>query len=113
MKSPLLQIIKIEKSFPGVQALKNVAFTLSKGEVLALIGENGAGKSTLIKILGGAFKSDKGKILLKGIDVNLQSPKDAQDNGISVIYQEFNLIPDLKVYENIFLGREKKRKVFC
>ena len=112
MKSPLLQIIKIEKSFPGVQALKNVAFTLSKGEVLALIGENGAGKSTLIKILGGAFKSDKGKILLKGIDVNLQSPKDAQDNGISVIYQEFNLIPDLKVYENIFLGREKKGKFF-
>ena len=111
-KFPLLQIQDIDKSFPGVHALKSVSLTLSKGQVLALLGENGAGKSTLIKILGGAFKADKGKIVLQGIDAKLHSPKDAQENGISVIYQEFNLIPDLKVYENIFLGREKKDKIF-
>ncbi|MFL3051258.1 MAG: sugar ABC transporter ATP-binding protein [Candidatus Neomarinimicrobiota bacterium] len=111
-KSHILQIQDIDKSFPGVHALKSVSLTLSKGQVLALLGENGAGKSTLIKILGGVFKADKGKIVLQGIDTKHHSPKDAQENGISVIYQEFNLIPDLKVYENIFLGKEKKGKFF-
>ena len=111
-KSHILQIQDIDKSFPGVHALKSVSLTLSKGQVLALVGENGAGKSTLIKILGGAFKADKGKIVLQGIDTKHNSPKDAQENGIAVIYQEFNLIPDLKVHENIFLGREKKEKFF-
>lgn len=109
---PLLELHEINKSFPGVHALKNVSLSLFMGEVLALVGENGAGKSTLIKILGGAFKADTGRIVLQGRKTNLQSPKEAQEKGISVIYQEFNLIPDLKVYENIFLGREKKDKIF-
>ena len=109
---PLLELSGIDKSFPGVRALKKVSLTLNAGKVLALVGENGAGKSTLIKILGGVYQADQGNVLLEGNRVDLRSPKDAQQKGISVIYQEFNLISDLKVHENIFLGREKTRRGF-
>ena len=109
---PLLELSGIDKSFPGVRALKNVSLTLNAGKVLALVGENGAGKSTLIKILGGVYQADEGNVLLEGKRADLRSPKDAQQKGISVIYQEFNLISDLKVHENIFLGREKTRRGF-
>jgi len=103
---PLLEMRGIEKSFPGVRALRGVDLQLQRGEVLALLGENGAGKSTLIKILGGAILPDEGTIQIDGRDVTLDSPKAAISNGIGIIYQEFNLVPGLAVWENIFLGRE-------
>ena len=110
--APLLELSGIDKSFPGVRALNNISLTLNAGKVLALVGENGAGKSTLIKILGGVYQADEGDVLLEGKRADLRSPKDAQQKGISVIYQEFNLISDLKVHENIFLGCEKTRRGF-
>jgi ABC-type sugar transport system ATPase subunit len=108
----LLEMREIDKSFPGVQALKKVSLELREGEVLALLGENGAGKSTLIKVLGGAHPPDAGQILIEGRPVNIPSPNAAQQAGVSIIYQEFNLIGDLTVRENIFLGREKTRMGF-
>jgi len=111
-QQPLLQMNGIDKSFPGVHALKNVSLDLHAGEVLALVGENGAGKSTLIKILGGAYHPDSGEIVLDGRPRHVSSPTVAQAAGISIIYQEFNLIPDLTVRENIFLGRERVRHGF-
>lgn len=108
----LLQMSGIDKSFPGVHALKNIDMTLEEGEVLALVGENGAGKSTLIKVLAGAHLPDSGDILIKGRDLQIDSPTSARRAGVSVIYQEFNLVPELTVRENIFLGREKVRRCF-
>jgi len=107
--APLLRMNGIDKSFPGVHALVNVSLDLHAGEVLALVGENGAGKSTLIKILGGAYRPDRGEILLDGRVRHMPSPTVAQAAGVSIIHQEFNLIPDLTVRENIFLGRERVR----
>ena len=109
---PLLQMVGIGKSFPGVLALQDVDLTLHKGQVLALVGENGAGKSTLIKVLGGAYLQDTGNITKDGRDPQIHSPSSAQHAGISIIYQEFNLVPDLTVRENIFLGREKRKGCF-
>ena len=108
----LLEMCQIDKSFPGVHAIKNVSMKLHHGEVMGLVGENGAGKSTLIKILGGAHLPDSGRVLIEGQSVHILSPTAAQQAGISIIYQEFNLIPDLTVRENIFLGREKTRMGF-
>jgi monosaccharide-transporting ATPase len=99
------------KSFPGVKALQDVDFTLRTGEIHALMGENGAGKSTLIKVLTGVYELDKGEIRLEGIDhpiVN-RSPEEAQSKGISTVYQEVNLCPNLSVAENIYIGREPKK----
>jgi ribose transport system ATP-binding protein len=104
--SPLLEMRGIDKSFPGVHALKNVDLSLRRGEVLALLGENGAGKSTLIKMLGGAHQPDQGTIWIEGEEVSLASPTHANAAGVGVIYQEFNLIPELAAWENVFLGRE-------
>jgi ribose transport system ATP-binding protein len=106
MSDNIFEMQKISKSFPGVQALDNVDFRCTFGEVHALVGENGAGKSTLMKILAGAYQPDGGKIFVRGKEVIFNSPKEAQNLGISVIYQEFNLIPEMNVAENIFLGRE-------
>lgn len=103
---PLLTMSGMVKSFPGVQALRGVNLTLHAGEVLALIGENGAGKSTLMKLLGGAQHADAGEIFIAGRQLIAQSPQEAREAGIAVIYQEFNLIPALSAYENIFLGQE-------
>ena len=103
---------RIDKSFPGVRALRGVSMKLSGGEVLGLVGENGAGKSTLIKVLGGAHAPDAGEILIEGKVAHIPSPTAAQQAGVSIIYQEFNLIPDLTVRENIFLGREETRMGF-
>ena len=111
-KAVLLEMRAISKAFPGVQALKEVSLKLDRGEILALVGENGAGKSTLIKILAGARPTDQGQILIDGQDLSIPSPLAAQQAGISLIYQEFNLIPDLTVRENIFLGRERTRHGF-
>jgi len=108
----LLEMRGIVKSFPGVRALKGVDLELRAGEVLALMGENGAGKSTLMKVLGGAHPQDEGTVRIDGQDVSIQNPIDSQRHGIAIIYQEFNLIPALSAYENIFLGREKHDKGF-
>jgi ABC-type sugar transport system ATPase subunit len=107
--NPLLQVRGVSKSFPGVQALRGVDLELRAGEVLAVLGENGAGKSTLIKILGGAHRPDTGTIHIGGHLAHIQNPVDAQRAGLSIIYQEFNLIPALSARENIFLGREQLR----
>lgn len=106
VESPLLAMHGIEKSFPGVRALRGVDLTLGRGEILALLGENGAGKSTLIKMLGGAHLPDMGSISIDGVDIRLSNPSEAIAAGIGIIYQEFNLIPGLAAWENIFLGRE-------
>ncbi len=103
----LLKLRGIEKSFPGVRALHNVDFTLRKGEIHALMGENGAGKSTLIKILTGVYQMDAGSISVDGETVNIHSPQDAQNKGISTVYQEITLCPNLTVAENMFICREK------
>jgi len=108
----LLEMRGIDKTFPGVHALKDVSMKLRRGEVLGLVGENGAGKSTLIKVLGGAHLPDSGEVLIEGRPVHIPSPTASQQAGISIIYQEFNLIPDLTVRENIFLGRERTRMGF-
>ena len=108
----LLQMRGIDKTFPGVQALKGVSLTLQRGEVLALVGENGAGKSTLIKVLGGAHLPNGGEILLDGQHVQVATPTAARRAGVSIIYQEFNLIPDLTIRENIFLGQEPTKAGF-
>ncbi len=91
----LLEMREIDKSFPGVQALKGVDLDLYSGEVLALLGENGAGKSTLIKILGGAHAPTAGNVLVGGREVDLSTPHASQAAGIGIIYQEFNLVPHL------------------
>ena len=97
----------IYKEFPGVKALQNVDFTLRKGEVHALMGENGAGKSTLVKCLTGVYEKDSGEIRIDGKDepVSIRSPQDAQNLGISTVYQEITLCPNLTVAENMFIGR--------
>lgn len=105
-KIPLLEMRNIDKSFPGVRALHGVDLTLHEGEVLALLGENGAGKSTLIKMLGGAHGPDGGTIHVAGRAISLDNPMAAIASGIGIIYQEFNLVPQLTAWENIFLGRE-------
>lgn len=102
----IVKMEDIHKSFPGVHALEAVNFTLNKGEIHALVGENGAGKSTLIRVLTGVERPDKGKIWLDGKPVLIKSPQHAQDLGISTVYQEVNLCPNLSVAENIMIGRE-------
>lgn len=102
----LLQMRHIDKRFPGVLALSNVDFTLRKGEIHALMGENGAGKSTLIKILTGVYQMDGGEITVDGEKVVIRSPQDAQNHGISTVYQEITLCPNLTVAENMFIGRD-------
>ena len=103
-----IELKNIRKIFPGVVALENVNFDVRYGEVHALVGENGAGKSTLIKILGGAYQPDGGEIFIEGKKISISSTSMAQHLKIAVIYQEFNLIPELSVAENIFIGREPK-----
>jgi ABC-type sugar transport system ATPase subunit len=103
---PLLRMTGISKAFPGVQALKSVSLEVFPGECLALVGENGAGKSTLMKSLSGVYAPDEGQIELDTQPVTLSNPHQAQRLGISIIYQEFNLFPNLTIEENVFIGRE-------
>ncbi len=105
----VLEMRNIHKSFPGVKALQGVDFSLCEGEIHALMGENGAGKSTLIKVLTGVYEKDEGQIWLKGIDraVAIRSPQDAQRLGISTVYQEITLCPNLSVAENMYIGRTR------
>src|SRR3990172_8153321 len=105
----LLVMEDINKSFPGVQALDNVGLTLKRGEILCLVGENGAGKSTLMKVLTGVDWPDSGRIILDDKEIQAKSPHHAQSLGISTVYQEINLCPNLTVAENILLGRQPTR----
>ena len=102
----LLSMKNISMTFPGVKALQNVDFNLKAGEIHALMGENGAGKSTLIKVLNGVYIRDSGEIFLNGKAINNHSPQEAQQNGISTVFQEVNLCPNISVAENIFAGHE-------
>src|SRR5665811_1550179 len=103
----LVRMEGIDKYFPGVHALDKCRFELLKGEVHALVGENGAGKSTLMKVLTGIYNKDGGTIRYKGKEIEIRSPKEAQNLGIGMIHQELNLMPDLTVAENIYIGREQ------
>jgi simple sugar transport system ATP-binding protein len=107
--TPIVTMTGISKVFPGVTALSDVDFRLFPGEVHALMGENGAGKSTLVKVLTGVYGIDAGRIELRGQPVRFASPLDAQLAGVSTVYQEVNLCPNLSVAENILLGREPRR----
>jgi ribose transport system ATP-binding protein len=109
-EAPILQVKGMCKAFPGVQACENIDFEAYAGQVTALLGENGAGKSTLMKILSGVYKADRGEVYLNGVQIQPQNPHQAQEMGISIIYQEFNLTPNQNVFTNIFLGREPMLK---
>lgn len=109
MSKHILSIQNICKSFPGVKALDGVSLDLQEGRVMALLGENGAGKSTLMKIISGIYTSDSGQILYEGKPVQFKNPREAQLQGITIIHQELNLIKDLSIGENIFLGREPQK----
>ena len=104
---PALELVEVEKSYPGVRALKSVSLTLRAGEVHALVGENGAGKSTIVKILGGVEPADAGVVRLAGRDAMLTSPLAARRAGIAVIHQELSLLPQMTIAQNLLLGREK------
>ena len=104
-----LKAVDICKEFTGVVALNNSSLEVEKGEVLALLGENGAGKSTLSKIISGVYKADSGKIFIDGEEVFINSIVDAENHGVSIIHQEIVLVPEMKIFENIFLGREIRK----
>ncbi|RUT92624.1 ATP-binding cassette domain-containing protein, partial [Mesorhizobium sp. M7A.T.Ca.TU.009.02.1.1] len=103
----VLSAERISKSFGGIAALVDVGFELRRGEVHALMGENGAGKSTLMKILSGVYTDYEGTVSVDGRPVSFAGVRDAEDAGIAIIHQELNLVPELSVADNIFLGREK------
>ncbi|USD43785.1 ribose ABC transporter ATP-binding protein RbsA [Vibrio sp. SCSIO 43135] len=106
MTQAILQLSEIEKAFPGVKALDKASLNVYPGRVMALMGENGAGKSTLMKVLTGIYSLDAGSIHYQGASAAFKGPRDSQQAGISIIHQELNLIPELTIAENIFLGRE-------
>ncbi|MEA1974300.1 MAG: ATP-binding cassette domain-containing protein [Bacillota bacterium] len=110
MHNIILKMQDVRKEFPGVVALDNVHLNVYKGKIMALLGENGAGKSTLMKVMTGVYKKTDGSIYYKGDLVNYDNPKESQDAGIAIIHQELNLINDLSIAENIFIGREFKNK---
>lgn len=110
-REALVELKHIHKEFPGVKVLEDISIAFYPGEVHVLLGENGAGKSTIIKIISGIYQPDKGEVLIEGAP-GAKNIREAQHRGISVIHQELSVIPDLKVYENVFLGREKKKSGF-
>ena len=107
--TPFFEMRHISKEFPGVKALDDVGFCVERGEIRALVGENGAGKSTLMKILNGNYKKDAGQILIDGEEVQITNPLVAASYGISIIFQELNLVDELSIAENIFAGRLSKK----
>jgi ABC-type sugar transport system ATPase subunit len=106
----ILEFRHISKSFPGVKALSDITFGIKRGTVHVLVGENGAGKSTLFKIINGLYRADKGEVLFEGKPIHLNGPSEALKAGISMIYQELNIIKEMTVLENMYLGREKPAK---
>jgi ribose transport system ATP-binding protein len=107
-KNEILSLTNVSKAFAGVQALDDVSIDIRPGEVVGLVGENGAGKSTLIRILAGVYRPDSGELLLDGNPLRLNSPGEANLNGIGIVFQEQSLLPNLTVAENIYLGQEKE-----
>lgn len=112
MKEALLELRNITKTFPSVKAVDNVSLAIMPGEVHALMGENGAGKSTLMKIIDGIYTPDEGQILINGKIANIKSPLEAMHNGIAMIHQELNIVLDMTIAENIYLGREPRKGLF-
>lgn len=110
LPSPILALSGIVKTFPGVRALDEAGLQVYPGQVMALLGENGAGKSTLMKVLTGIYQADAGSISYRGQPVHFKGPRDSQDQGISIIHQELNLLPELSIAANIFLGREPRTR---
>ncbi len=108
---PLLRMVNIDKAFGGVHALRRVNFSVFAGETVCLLGENGAGKSTLMKILAGVYADYGGEIFLEGKPVRFRSTQDAARQGIGIVYQEFNLCPNLSAAENLFLGNERRNRL--
>ncbi len=108
---PILRMVQIDKSFPGVHALDHVDFDLEEGEVHVLLGENGAGKSTLMKVLSGSLRADSGQIFIRGEEVHGLDPESARELGIGMVYQELSLVPALSVAENIFLGQPHRSRL--
>lgn len=111
-EKPFVELKHISKAFPGVKVLEDISVAFYRGKVHALLGENGAGKSTIIKIISGIYQPDEGKVLVEGREEHLTNIRQAQRLGISVIHQELSVIDDLRVYENVFLGRELKKNGF-
>ena len=111
MGEVILTMKDIDKSFPGVHALDHVNFEVKRGEVHALMGENGAGKSTLMKVLTGIYQKDSGTITYKGKETEFHNTREAQDAGVVIVHQELNMIGDLTVAQNIFIGREPKKGI--
>ena len=109
---PILSVRNVSKAFGAVQALNKVSFDVHPGQVVALAGDNGAGKSTIIKAISGVFRHDSGDILFAGQPINFRTPHEARDAGIETIYQDLALADNLSIGENIFLGREPKRRLF-
>ncbi|MCH1981463.1 sugar ABC transporter ATP-binding protein [Ruminococcus sp. OA3] len=109
MPEYILEMQEITKSFPGVLALDRVSFRVAAGEVHALVGENGAGKSTLMKVLSGVYQKDSGKLLLEGTECIFRGVKESEEAGVAIVHQELNIVKNLTVCENIFLGNEMKR----
>ena len=109
MGEVILTMKDIDKSFPGVHALDHVNFEVKRGEVHALMGENGAGKSTLMKVLTGIYQKDSGSIVYKGKETEFHNTREAQDAGVVIVHQELNMVGDLTVAQNIFIGREPKK----
>ena len=110
--SALLTMKNIKKSFSGVAALKNAELELNKGEVVALMGENGAGKSTLMKILTGIYSKDEGTVTFEGKEVEYKSVSESEEAGIAIVHQELNMMNDLTVAQNLFIGKERKKGIF-
>src|SRR5262245_35589098 len=110
-EAPRLSVRHITKRFPGVTALSDVSLDVLGGEVHAIVGENGAGKSTLMKILSGAITDYDGEILLREKPVRFNGPREAEQAGVSIMYQELNLVEELSAAANIFLGREKRNRL--
>ncbi|MDU7870346.1 MAG: ATP-binding cassette domain-containing protein, partial [Pantoea sp.] len=108
-ETSLLTISGVSKGFPGVKALNNVSFDIRKGEIMALLGENGAGKSTLIKVLTGVYSRDAGTITLNGKPITPHNTAQAQEMGIGTVYQEVNMLPNMSVADNLYIGREPRR----
>ncbi len=109
--SEILVLDKINKSFPGVKALTDMSFSVRSGEVHAICGENGAGKSTLMKVISGVYKQDSGNVLFDGKKINITNPNEALELGISIMYQETSLFPEMTILENLFLNHELTKKV--
>jgi inositol transport system ATP-binding protein len=104
-QSNVLEVKHISKSFPGVQALDDVSFSVKAGSVHVLCGENGAGKSTLMKIINGIYQPDSGETFIRGEKVEIESPIEAGELGVSMIFQELNYMPEMSIEESLFVGR--------